>query len=203
MSTIAESRRDQAAEPVGLFDLDGSLADFDKSMKQQLSLLRSPTEDPTLDETAYEDVPHIKARRRMIKSQPGFWRNLERIELGFQVFNMAKTLAFTPVILSKGPRKIAAAWEEKVEWCVEHVPNVPIILSEDKGLVYGKFLCDDWPLYIERWLTWRPRGLVIAVAQPWNVDIDKRFADNVVRFDGTNVDQLYTRMSAVRATAGD
>jgi len=191
------------AEPIGLFDLDGTLADFDRSMKAKLAELRSPKEDPTLDETAYEDVPHIKARRRLIKSQPGFWRNLAKVELGFQILAEAQAQRFRCSVLTKGPRKISIAWQEKVEWCNEHVPDLPIHIGEDKGLVYGKMLCDDWPDYIERWIKWRPRGLVIAVAQPWNLGIDRVFPHNVVRYDGTNFDQVRARMQIIRATAGD
>jgi len=190
------------AEPIALFDMDGTLADFARSMKAKLADLRSPKEDPTLDETAYEDVPHVKARRRLIKSQPGFWRDLEKVELGFQILAEAQAQQFRCHVLTKGPRKVSRAWQEKVEWCNEHIPELPIHIGEDKGLVYGKLLCDDWPEYIERWLTWRPRGFVIAVAQPWNEAIDKRFPKNVVRFDGTNFPYVRERMQEIRATAG-
>lgn len=191
------------AEPVALFDLDGTLAAFDKDMKVKLEALRSPQEDPKLDETVFEDLPHMKARRHLIKSQEGFWENLEREPLGFDVLNLARELKFCNYILSKGPRKVPSAWSEKVVWCNRHVADCPIVLTEDKGLVYGKMLCDDWPDYIARWITWRPRGLVIAVAQPWNVGIDKRFPDQVIRYDGSNLTEVHDRMRAVRATAGD
>jgi len=191
------------AEPIALFDLDGSLADFDASMQRKLAELRSPGEDPAADETAFEDVPYVKARRRLIKSQPGFWRDLERIPLGFQILEEAREQRFLCQILSRSPRKIPPAAAEKIEWCVKHVPDLPIVLSEDKGLVYGKLLCDDWPEYIARWLAWRPRGLVVAVAHRWNVGIDDQFPKNVVRFDGTNFAYVRERMQEVRATAGD
>ena len=194
--------QDRPAEPIALFDMDGTLADFDKSMRAKLANLRSPGEDPRADETAYEDVPYVKARRRLIKSQPGFWRDLERIPLGFQLLEEALAQRFMCQILTKQPRKIPAAASEKIEWCSQHVPDLPIHLSEDKGVVYGKLLCDDWPEYIERWLMWRPRGLVIAVAQPWNIDIEKRFPKNVVRFDGGNFAYVRERMQEIRVTAG-
>ncbi len=191
------------AEPIALFDLDGTLADFDAGMQQRLAELRSPGEDPTADETAFEDVPHVKARRRLIKAQPGFWRELATIPLGFQLLEEARAQRFLCQILSKSPRKIPTAAGEKIEWCVKHVPDLPIVLSEDKGLVYGKLLCDDWPEYIERWLTWRPRGLVVAVAQRWNLGIDKRFSKSVVRYDGMNFAYVRERMQEIRATAGN
>lgn len=190
------------AEPIGLFDLDGTLADFDASMRPKLAALRSPGEDPEAESTEREEVPYMKERRRLIKSQPGFWRDLAPIPLGFQLLEEARAQRFLCQILSKSPRKIPAAAGEKIEWCVKYVPDLPIVLSEDKGLVYGKLLCDDWPEYIERWLEWRPRGLVIAVAQPWNVGIDTKFSKNVVRFDGTNFPYVRERMQEIRATAG-
>lgn len=198
--TETENKR---AEPIALFDMDGTLADFDAAMQCKLGALRSPGEDPKSDTTAFEDVPYVKARRRLIKAEPGFWRNLAPLQLGFQVLEEARAQRFQCQILSKSPRKIPAAAGEKIEWCVKHVPDLPIVLSEDKGLVYGKLLCDDWPEYIERWLTWRPRGLVIAVAHQYNIGIDSRFPKNVVRFDGTNFAYVRERMQEIRATAGD
>jgi 5'(3')-deoxyribonucleotidase len=192
----------KAAEPIALFDMDGTLADFDASMQRHLNDLRGPGEDPEAATTAFEHVPYVRARRRMIKSQPGFWRDLSPISLGFQLLEEARAQRFLCQILSRSPRKIPAAAGEKIEWCIRHVPDLPIVLSEDKGLVYGKLLCDDWPEYIERWLAWRPRGLVIAVAQSWNVGIDTRFSRNVIRFDGTNFPYVRERMQEIRATAG-
>lgn len=190
------------AEPIALFDMDGTLADFDASMRPRLAALRSPSEDPTAEAVEHEEVPYMKERRRLIKSQPGFWRDLVPIPFGFQLLEEARAQRFLCQILTKAPRKIPAAAAEKIEWCVKYVPDLPITQSEDKGLVYGKMLVDDWPEYIERWLTWRPRGLVIAVAQPWNVGIDTKFSNNVVRFDGTNFPYVRERMQEIRATAG-
>lgn len=187
------------AKPIALFDMDGTLADFATSMQQKLVELRSPNEDP---ETDFTDAPFIKARRRLIKSLPGFWRDLAPIQLGFQLLEEAHAQRFWCQILTKSPHKIPLAAAEKIEWCTKHVPDLPITLSDDKSLVYGKLLCDDWPEYIERWLAWRPRGLVIAVAQPWNVDIATRFPKSVVRFDGTNFSNVRERMQEIRATAG-
>lgn len=192
----------KAAEPIALFDLDGTLADFDAAMQRKLVELRSPGEDPKADDTAFEEVPYVKARRRLIKAQPGFWRDLAPIQCGFQILEEARAQRFWCQVLTKHPRKIPAAAAEKIEWCAKHVPDLPVQLSEDKGLVYGKLLCDDWPEYIERWLAWRPRGLVVAVAQRWNVGIDKKFSKNVVRYDGANFAYVRERMQEIRATAG-
>lgn len=159
----------KSPEPIFLIDLDGTLADFDGGMKTEMVRLMGPSETMPPDNTAWaESEPWIKARRDLIKRQPGFWRGLAPIPEGFAVLETAKRLGFQPVVLTKGPFKTTAAWTEKVDWCREHVPEVPVIISEDKGLVYGRVLFDDWPPYVERWLEWRPRGLVIMLEHPWN-----------------------------------
>ena len=146
----------------------------------------------------------MKARRRLIKAQPGFWRDLERLEAGFEILSMLDSLKFRCNILTKGPRKATNAWKEKVEWCMEHVAHMPITISEDKGLVYGKVLVDDWPEYVDRWITWRPRGLVIAVAQPWNADIEK-LSPNVIRYTGDPAQQsaIVERLKVIRVSCAE
>lgn len=61
---------------------------------------------------------------------------------------------------------------EKVEWCHKNLPmekGISVSLVENKGLVYGRVLVDDYPPYVESWLKWRPRGLVIMPAHDHNV----------------------------------
>ena len=195
---------EKLAEPIALVDMDGTLADFDKSMQERLEELRSPDEDPALADTQFEEMPHMKARRRLIKAQPGFWRELERLEAGFEILAMLDSLKFRCNILTKGPRKATNAWKEKVEWCMEHVDHMPITISEDKGLVYGKVLVDDWPEYVARWIEWRPRGFVIAVSQPWNVDIEK-LSPNVIRYTGDLAQQasILERLKVIRANCAE
>ncbi len=48
-------------ENIGLFDLDGSLADFSGQLLADLETLRSPDEEPITDLRKAEEVPHIKA----------------------------------------------------------------------------------------------------------------------------------------------
>lgn len=202
--SITNPNLEKLAEPIALVDMDGTIADFDKSMQERLEELRSPDEDPALADTRFEEMPHMKARRRLIKAQSGFWRDLPRLEAGFEILAMLDSLKFRCNILTKGPRKATNAWKEKVEWCMEHVDHMPITISEDKGLVYGKVLVDDWPEYVERWITWRPRGLVIAVAQPWNVDIDK-LSPNVIRYTGDLAQQaaIFERLKVIRASCAE
>lgn len=160
-------------KPVALIDLDGTLADFDGAMFNALKNLASPGEDcsPEIMDQLSE-TPHIKARRRLIKSIPGFWRNLPTLEDGFIVLDILREFNFALNILSKGPNSNPKAWAEKVEWAQRMVPDAAVTITEDKSLMYGKILFDDWPGYIEPWLKHRPRGLVIMMDQPWNQDFN-------------------------------
>jgi hypothetical protein len=70
-------------------------------------------------------------------------------------------------------------------WIDKHLgQGVDITITRDKGLVYGKVLVDDWPEYINRWLEWRPRGLVIMPANEANKGY---FHPQVIRYDGKNL----------------
>jgi 5'-nucleotidase len=185
-------------EPVSLHDLDGSMADFDGAMLEGLKKIASPGENDIgsklLANQATEPDWH-KERRRLVKSQPGFWRTLPRIQLGFDVFEACRNLEYTQLVLTNGPKVPTWAWGEKVDWCNINVPETPVIVGRDKGLVYGRVLADDWPEYIVRWLTWRPRGLVIMIAQRWNIDFKH---PNVVRYDGKNYDEMVNRLGEAR-----
>jgi len=69
-------------ENIGLFDLDGSLADYDGQLLADLEKLRSPIEERITHVRPADDLPHIKARMDLIKRQPGWWANLPLLEKG-------------------------------------------------------------------------------------------------------------------------
>lgn len=182
-------------DKIGLIDLDGTAADYDTEMWRQMNLIRAPGEPeieqrPTFD----EDVPtYFTARRKMIQRQPGFWRNLKPLPLGFEVIADMREIGFALHVLTKGPKTTPNAWSEKLEWCTEHLPDATVTISGDKSLVYGRVLFDDFPPYIEPWLARRPRGQVVCLAHPWNAEYaeggGKQHA-RVFRYDGSNREGL-------------
>ena len=181
-----------------LVDLDGTVADFDSEMKRRLAPLCGPGEPDYGDN--YDDVPpYIKARRDLIKRQPGFWRGLPTIELGFDVVNCLRSAGFKLNVLTKCPKRNPMAWTEKVQWCVEFIPDASITLTEEKAIVYGKVLVDDYPPYFLPWLNVRPRGLVIAVSQPWNRDIEH---PNLIRYNGSNLSQVAEAINRAHRRVG-
>ena len=181
-------------DSIGLFDLDGSLADYDKAVLTGLARLQAPHE-PLIDAVrpAFE-IPHLYARIDLITREPGWWLNLEPIALGFQILELAKEIGFQIQVLTQGPKTNPLAWKEKVEWCQRHLgSDTDIHITRNKGLVYGKFLYDDYPVYMLRWLEHRPRGLGIMPVNSSNADFRH---PQVVRWDGTNLDEVTESLQA-------
>jgi 5'(3')-deoxyribonucleotidase len=154
---------------IALIDLDGTVADYDGAMRAAMESLRAPSE-PSNEAPRDGEPPHIEARRKLIQQKPGFWRNLAPLAAGFDVVEELRVLGFELHVLTKGPKSSPNAWSEKVEWCAEHLPDANVTVTGDKSLVYGRVLVDDFPPYFTKWLAVRPRGLVVCVAHPWNVE---------------------------------
>jgi 5'-nucleotidase len=161
-----------AEQKVALIDLDGTLADYHAACMTGLRALLAPGEelvDPWMLDR--DDRPDwINARRDMVSNQPGFWRNLARIEDGFEVLDVLLQVGFSLMVLTKGPVRKTSAWTEKVDWCAQHLPGVAVTVTHDKSLVYGRVLFDDYPDSLVPWL--RPRGLVVMLDQPWNLGFE-------------------------------
>ncbi len=144
-----------------------------------------------LSDKMEEERPYVKERRWLIQRQPGFWRNLERLKLGFDIVDELRALQFSLHVLTKGPTSTPNAWGEKVEWCKEHIPDAIVTVAGDKSLVYGRVLVDDWPPYFLKWLEVRPRGLVVCVEHSWNKDVNH---PNVFHYNGSNRADLRMRL---------
>jgi 5'-nucleotidase len=184
---------------IALFDMDGSLADFETAMRRDMCSLRSPHEPEITDTTNLHDLedehPYIKARMDLIKARVGWWRSLERIESGFVIVEAAKRIGYKINILTKAPSGHPGAWKEKVEWCQAQpeLVGADIHLTMNKGLVYGTFLFDDFTRYMDLWLTHRPRGLGIM---PVTDDNTHYTHPNVIKWDGANLDEVVRAMQA-------
>ena len=183
-------------EPIALFDLDGTLCDHDKGLYQALESIKSPNE-PSYRNLFDESIPeYIKRRADIIRTPSSWWRNLEKFQLGWDVLEVAKSLDFNIMVLTQGPKKFPDSWKGKKEWVDKHLGSeIDITITRDKGTVYGKVLVDDFPGYVERWLSWRDRGLVIMPANEGN----KNFSHpQVIRYDGLNLDVVKKAMEKAR-----
>lgn len=180
---------------IALIDLDGTVCDYDKAMSVEMAKIAGPDEMPYDKYRANfsGDIVYLNARRKLIQNQPGFWKNLEPLQLGFEIVEELKKIGYSLNILTQGPRKSLNAWTEKAEWAGKYLPNVPITITQDKALSYGRVLVDDFSPYFLRWLEHRPRGLVVCVAHPWNEMFAKgggSYQENIFRYDGSNREEL-------------
>jgi phosphoglycolate phosphatase-like HAD superfamily hydrolase len=176
---------------IGLFDLDGSLADYAGQLKQDLNKVLNKTDLDKLNELgiwAVDESEPFKSLIRLIRHQPNWWKNLTPITDGLDIFNIAYQIGFDNHVLTKGPKHYPQAWKEKVEWCQQYLgQDIDIHITSDKGMVYGKFLYDDYPDYMLRWLSRRPRGLGIMPVNGFNKDFSH---PQVIKWDGTNYDEV-------------
>lgn len=181
---------------IGLFDMDGTLFDYTGKLREDLRPLMGPNEEEP-ENLWDESLPHIKARMDLIKSIPGWWRNLPKLEAGWEVLAVAKDIGFKIKILTKGPAKKPLAWAEKVECIRQWLGDCPIdIAGEDKTGQYGRFLCDDYPPYLLGWLKYRPRGLGILIENETNKDFTH---DQVLHYNGKNLEEIKEALRAVYA----
>jgi 5'-nucleotidase len=164
---------------IALFDMDGSLADYEGQLAKDMELLRSPNEEEfyLYDQNAPE---WFKNRITLIKSKPGWWLNLPRIGDGFQIYHLAESI--------KGPRNTHNAWTEKLQWCQRELGElIDVTVTFNKGRYYGKVLFDDYPEYMEAWLKHRKNGLGIMLDNPSNGFFSH---PHCVRWDGTNLQEV-------------
>ena len=188
---------EEPGQAIALFDLDGTLCDYDGAMFESLERLRSPKEPKTRLYGNGEKTPYyLEQRMNLIRREEDWWVNLPKLQLGWDVLKVAKRLDFRVIILSKGPRRNPIAYSGKKKWIDKNLGyDIDVILTQDKGLVYGRVLIDDFPPYVESWLKHRPRGLVIMPANERN----KNFVHpQVIRYDGTNIEEVWSALKKAR-----
>lgn len=182
-------------EKIALFDMDGTLCDYESKLVSDLNDLRSPLED-YVEHVPKDNAPaYLRKRADLIRASEEWWSTLPRFQLGFDIWQLTNELGFRRMILTAGPKRNPSAWSGKKIWIDNNLgSNTDITITRDKGLVYGKVLVDDWPEYILQWLEWRPRGLVIMPASHSNENFKHK---QVIRYTGQNFEQVDEALSNI------
>jgi len=180
---MSSAERGQAA-PIALIDLGDTLADCTPALQARLAQAVDADERTTGAAPA-EMAARLDDRRAAILTAPGFWRDLAPRPQGIALLDMLRGAGFAVHVVTKGPYAAPHVWADKVAWCRAHVPDLPVVVCDDKSRVHGHVLVDDWLPYVERWQRQWPDGLAIIPAQPWNAAAPAAFAHRCVRFDGT------------------
>jgi len=152
---------DRRPENVALLDMDGTVCNWHGQLQKDLTRILGVDREKLSQETLTR-VEHL------IRSQPGWYLNLERLPLGFKIAETLRDIGFTIMVATKATPVAENAWSEKAKWCKEYLPYAKVTVSEDKTLMYGKILVDDYQKFADPWLKKRPRGYVILPDQPWN-----------------------------------
>lgn len=168
---------------IALVDLGDTLAECTQAINSGLAHLGKPSEFKE-DGCIITPPFHLESRRHAMLSAPGFWSNLSPREEGFTLIRLLRNANFKIHILTKGPYDAPQVWADKVAWCRLYLPDVPVIITDDKARVHGHLLIDDWIPYVNQWLSEWPEGRAIIPSQPWNQQVC--LGPRCVRDDETN-----------------
>lgn len=152
---------------VALVDMDGTLCDFQGQLERDLTHVLGDDREKISAKT-------LREVEWLIRRDGGWYRNLKPIPFGFEIVRMLQEIGFRIMIMTKSSKESKNAWSEKVAWIAEYLPEVDVTVTQDKGLVYGKVLVDDYPTHFLRWMDRRPRGKVVMPVQPWNKGVLSR-----------------------------
>ncbi|MCK4997795.1 hypothetical protein KAS08_05830 [Candidatus Pacearchaeota archaeon] len=177
------------ADLIGLFDMDDTLVDYTGGITCSLNAIKGENEPRY--KSPIPRNPLNKTRVDVIRNVPGWWENLKRLKLGFDVYELAKELGYQLHVATQGPIASSNAWTEKFNWVQREIPEAIITITRKKSLIYGRFLVDDYPEFLEAWLNKRPRGIGIMPAHPHNEGFSH---PRVVRYDGTNLDEVKEKL---------
>lgn len=173
-------------KPVALFDMDGVLCDYQGQLTKDMKKITAPGEKFFYQVHNKSAPKYIKERERLIKGRDKWWAELPLYRPGWELLELAEKLGFRLMILSKmsgsNPTESAAG---KRKWIDKHLgKRVDVTFGDDKGLVYGRVLVDDYPEFLLNWLIHRPRGLAIM---PVN-SVNRNFKHpQVIRYTGKNL----------------
>lgn len=175
-------------EDIALYDMDGTLCDYDLALKESMEVLRFPGEPPYAGVPRDNTSDYLRARSDLIRSKTNWWANLPKFQLGFDIWDLTHSMGYRHMILTQGPKRNPKAWMGKKMWIDKNIgADIDITITRNKGLVYGKIFVDDWPEHVLQWLEWRPRGLVIMPAQKHNAGFSH---PQVIRYDGENFEAV-------------
>lgn len=101
------------AEKIALFDMDGTLANYDEGVRHGLAKISSPTDPPiTVHDRAA--APWLVERLNMVRHQRDWWLNLGVLEQNMRVLRAAQEIGFKIHILTKGPPQHAVRLDREI-----------------------------------------------------------------------------------------
>ena len=182
--------------------MDGTLFDYDSTMKKSLLAVTPPEfhEEISSCNDIHKFGKHGDWARNLIdliRRDPGWWRDLPKLEAGWDIYKICKEIGFCCHILTKGPSSKPTAWAEKVECIYKHFGDgmsIDIVGDpKSKGNMYSRVLVEDYPDYLQGFIDHRPRGLGILIDHPSNRSF---MHENVIRYRGDNFGEVRAALQA-------
>ena len=175
-------------EKICLCDMDGMVADYSGQLMRDLKKLAGPDEPEYKMDWSDKLPEHIWNRVELIKNSKDWWLNLPKLNDGFTLVYLALAIGYDLHVLTKGPKRTKTAWSQKVQWCANHLPeDTNVTITQDKSLMYGRVLMDDYPDYVKPWLDNRPRALAVLPLRDWNKDFRH---PNAIHYDEKDPNSL-------------
>lgn len=169
----------------GLFDLDDTLVDYTGGLIKSLNAKKSPFEPKY-----HSIIPRNKKNKTLveeIRNKNGWWQNLEKLEHGFNLYELAQKFNHDIYITTQGPNSSPNAWSEKFLWSKKETPNAKLIITQNKSIINGDYLVDDYPPYLKDWLKTRKDAIAIMPVHSLNKNF---FHKQVIKYDGKNIDEI-------------
>ena len=184
------------SQPIALFDMDGTLADFFGVLEDDLrAMMNVPHEEFIMPDFTSNMSKWLDNRVKSIVNSSGWWRRLRKFKLGWDILECANFLGFSLNIVSRGPDDSPNAWQEKWEWCKNNIPyKHTVTITEDKSLIFGDVLVDDYYLYAEEWLKRHQDGTVIMPVNCYHRTLKD---DRVTVYDGSNLDEVKNKLKGL------
>ncbi len=170
---------------IALFDMDDTLCDYSGQLMKDLGKVYSPSELKDIQLYNSRIPREIRNQIKKIRGQEGWWRNLPFSGEGMEIWQYMLSLGFENYIATKGPYKDANAWKEKREWQKIFLPEAKgLIITDDKSLIRGDVLVDDWPPYVAKWLDVNKNGVAIMPVKAYNLKFKH---DRAIFYLGTDL----------------
>ncbi len=186
----------ESSRLIALFDMDDTLCDTMGQLKKDLAKRVSPEEFTKFKPYSEKLTPLLKSKINEIRTQPGWWRNLPRLQSGFDILSITKELGYENYIVTKGPYKLDGAFSEKRQWQKRELPELKLIITDDKSIIHGNVLIDDWPPYLRSWLESHPKEKAIMPLNEYNKNFQH---PNILAYDGSNLEQVHKFLTAIKS----
>lgn len=118
---------------VALFDIDDTLCDTTGQTNLDLRKVFNDGREIITDYTSERCQAYMRREIRRIRSQPGWWTNLPRLNDGFQLYNLMQSEGVEIEILTKMPETYPLALWEKLQWRKKNTPranNINLTLNK-------------------------------------------------------------------------